>query len=409
MRRILLLGLLLGVGTTSTLAAEEEPVLLGKKASEWGALLLGEKDRKNREAALFVIGSVGSLPGMFKEQAEMRKRGLIGLRLIGPDKYPPAVALIVTALQNDPEPEIRRASAQALGGMYEKIERGRFAPAREALTVALRRDSSARVREAAATALGLIDPEEARSAVLVLKQSLEDTAIEVVQAAADTLRRLGKEAAEAAPDLVNLLKNAKASPLSRTQAALALARIGAPVAVQAGAVGALKDVILSAETPLELRAACITSVGFFGKDAATAAPAIGALLGSKGTPLELRRKAVDTLDLLGLEARSTLPELLKALKDDDKHVRARAIHALSILGKDLGSESPAVVKGFHEALSDSTADVRIAAINGCLILGPETLGDRLRPIVERLAALSRDTQKDVAEAAKNALTQLIPR
>lgn len=408
MRQIFSLGLLLGVCLSPTLAAEDEPVLRGKKASEWAALLRGEQDLRNQQTALLALGHAGTRPGLFKAQMNLRRIGLVGLQIIGPDKYPAGVAVIVTALQNDPEPEIRAAAAQTLASMYEKIEKGRFAPAREAISLALRSDRSPRVRAAAASALGGIDPEEARSSVLLLAQALADPYPEVVQASADTLRRLGKDAGEALPGLVKLLKDPTADTLARTQAAFAIGRVGPPEAVQAGGVVALKEAILAPETTPDLRIACVASVGFFGKDAAEAAPAIGALLVLKTAPLEMRRKAIDTLDQLGLDARPALQEILKATKDEDKHVRARAVHALSLFGKELGTDLPAVVNAFNVALSDSAVDVRIAAINACALLGPEALGDNLGPIVDRLGAMSRDTQRDVADTAKNALTKLKP-
>jgi HEAT repeat protein len=339
----------------------------------------------------------------------LRRIGLVGLQIIGPEKYPAGVAVIVTALQTDPEPEIRAAAAQTLAAMYEKIEKGKFAQAREAISLALRSDRSAQVRTAAATALGLIDPEEARSSVLLLKNALEDPSPEVVLAAADTLRRLGKEASDALPNLVKLLKDPMADPLARTQAALALGRVGPPEAVQAGGVVALKETILAAETAPDLRIACVASVGFFGKDAADAVPAVGALLVLKATPLEMRRKAIDTLDQLGLDARPALQEILKATRDDDKHVRVRAIHALALMGKELGPELPTAVAAFNAALSDPAVDVRIAAINACTLLGLEGLGDSQKPILERISALTRDTQRDVADTARNALTKLMPK
>lgn len=410
MRPIVVLALagFLGVGAPAGYAAEEEPVYRGKKASEWAAQLQGEKDLTSQHHVSLVVGNAVHARGgaLFARQTAQRRIGLVVLQIIGPDKFPAMVPVIVTALQNDPEAEVRAAAATTLAKMYGKIERGKFAQAREAISLALRRDPSSAVREAAAAALGDIDPDEARSSVLLLAQALGDPSPEVVHAAADTLRKLGKDAADAAPALVKLLKDATAAALPRTQAALALGRIGAPDAVQAGAIAALKEAIVSAETPPDLRIACVAGVGFFGKDSADAVPAVGALLGSKATPLDLRRKAVDTLDQLGLDARSAVADLLKAVKDDDKHVRARAVHALSVMAKELGPDLPKVVQAFHEGLSDSAVDVRIAAINACSLLGPEPLGDRLGPVVERLGMLGRETQKDVAEAAKLALARL---
>jgi len=412
MRPIVALALagFLGVGAPAGYAAEEEPVYRGKKASEWAAQLQAEKDLTSQHHISLVAGNAVHARGgaLFAKQTAQRRIGLVVLQIIGPDKFPAMVPVIVTAVQNDPEAEVRAAAATTLAKMYEKIERGKFAQAREAISLALRRDPSWRVREAAAAALGDIEPEEARSSVLLLAQALGDESPEVVHAAADTLRKLGKDAADAAPALVKLLKDANAAALPRTQAALALGRIGAPDAVQAGAVAALKEAIVSAETPPDLRIACVSGVGFFGKDSADAVPAVGALLGSRATPLDLRRKAVDTLDQLGLDARAAVADLLKAVKDDDKHVRARAVHALSVMAKELGPDLPKVVQAFHEGLSDSAVDVRIAAINACSLLGPESLGDRLGPIAERLGMLGRETQKDVAEAAKLALARLKP-
>jgi HEAT repeat protein len=410
MRRIFWLGLLLGSVAIPVGAADDEPILRGKKASEWAALLQGKKfDPQNQQLALFVIGIGGSRPETFKQAPQYRRIGLVGLQLIGPDKYPPMLQVIVTALQNDPDEDIRAATAAALGGMVEKVEKGRFATAREALTVALRRDPAARVREAAATALGKMEAEDARPAVLVLAGALNDSDPAVRGAAADTLRRMGKEAAEAAPALVTLFKDAKSDELTRTQAALALGRIGPPEAVQAGAIAALKEVILAPDTPNDLRTAAIRSTGFFGKDAAELAPAVATHLVLKKTPTDLRRLAAEVLDQLGPEARAAAKELRQAMKDDDKFVRALSIHAIAgLAGQMTPEERGQVAKGFLAALSDSAVDVRLAGINACSRLGPEGLGDSLKAVTDRLNALSRDVQKDIAEAAKLALEKLKP-
>src|SRR5262245_31191114 len=111
MRWIASLAVLLGVCLLGAYPAEEEPVYRGKKASEWAAQLQGEKDLLSQQQISFVAGNlVNARPGaLFKKQTATRNIGLIVLRLIGPDKYPPMVAVIVTALQDDPEPEIRAA------------------------------------------------------------------------------------------------------------------------------------------------------------------------------------------------------------------------------------------------------------------------------------------------------------
>jgi HEAT repeat protein len=409
MRRIFWLGTLLGVVALPVLAADEEPTLRGKKASEWAAQLQGKKfDAENVKLAQFVLGNtVGGRPDALRQSSQVRRVGLVALQVIGPDKYPPMLQVLVTALQNDADDEIRAGVASALSGMAEKVEKGRFATAREAITVALRRDPSPRVREAAATALGKLEAEDARPAVLVLAGALKDTDPAVRGAAADTLRRLGKDAAEAAPALVVLLKDTGSEELTRTQAALALGRIGPPEAVQAGAVAALKEVILSADTPNDLRTASIRSVGFFGKDAADVAPAVATFLVLKKAPTDLRRLAAEVLDQLGPESRPAVKELRQALKDDDKFVRGLALHALAGLARDLNAEDRGqAIQGFLEGLSDTSLDVRIAAINACAHVGPELLGDSLKPVRDRLTALTRDPQKDIAEAARVALGKL---
>lgn len=410
MRHLLGLGVLLGVLAVPVGAADEEPIFRGKKASEWMAMLQARKfSPENQQLALLVLGNGGGLPDTFKQDPRFRRIGLVGLQLIGPDRYPPMLAVIVTALQNDPDAEIRAATAQALGTMVDKVEKGRFATAREAITIALRRDPAARVREAAALALSKLEPADARPAVPVLAAALADANPGVRGAAADTLRRMGKEAVEAAPALTTLLKNRKAEELTRTQAALALGRIGPPEAVQAGAVTALKEIILDAETSPDLRTAAIRSAGFFGKDAADLAPAIAGLLVVKRAPTDLRRLAAEVLDQLGAEARTATKELRAAMKDDDKFVRALSVHALANLAAQLSPEDRAgFAQGLLLALSDSSGDVRLAAINAATRIGAEGLGDSLKGVTDRLEALSRDPQKDIAEAARSALTKLKP-
>lgn len=357
---------------TARSAADDEPVVRGKKASEWLDILRTDQNEKRRLVSLVALEIIG--PGF--------KGVLPGLG---------------TALKEDADERVRSRAAQLLGQMAAKAKDAKLelADTVTALTEALKEDKSNRVREAAAASLGRMGA-DARGAVPVLAAALTDKHVDTRTAAAESLGHLGTDAHDAVPPLLEVLKDKQADRFTRVQAAFALGQIGPE---DAGAtVPVLAGALADAATPLEVRKAAADALGQLKKDAKEAAPALGAALKEKD--LTLRRAAVVALDRLGAEARAAFSALKQAAKDDDRAVRSQALHALGNLGKD---DPDAVVPVLVEGLRDVVIEVRITAILALGGIGPEA-----KAAVPALTNAARDGQAAVREAAADALKHIQP-
>jgi HEAT repeat protein len=268
-------------------AQDDDPAFRGRKLSEWIELLRGENQEPVRALALLATGVTGE-PAVSAALARSRRAGLVGVELIGPGKSRKVLPAIVAALRDDPNELVREGAANALGRLAPKcLDKGlRFVDAREALVAALRTDRSGVVRQAAAVALGqlakLTLKELAKveapiragyqldSAVPVLAAALKDSHTGTSNAAAETLRQLGKDAAEAVPELQQVVRDRKADLLTRLPATQSLGLIGSPEALPALPV--LKEALADDKAPVEVRQAAAESIGKLGKEAAAWPP-----------------------------------------------------------------------------------------------------------------------------------------
>jgi HEAT repeat protein len=82
------------------------------------------------------------------------------------------------------------------------------------------------------------------------------------------------------------------------------------------------------------------------------------------------------------------------------------MHAVGRMGKELGPDTREVVTALLQGLNDNVVEVRVAVLETFGNLGQEALGDDARAVLERVTALTKDGQKDVREAAENALKKL---
>jgi HEAT repeat protein len=225
-------------------------------------------------------------------------------------------------------------------------------------------------------------------------------------AAADALRRIGAEAAEAVPALRQALDDRSADEATRTAAALALGNVGDPAAA---AVPSLVAVLGEDRAPVGLIKATAETLGRIGSEAAAAAsPRLADLLAAKGSGVEVRRAAAQALDRFGDAARPALPALRKALQDEDRFIRSLALHAIGQQGSELGTETRETVTAVLGSLGDRVVEVRVAAAETVAALGSEVLGPNLVVARQRLQEATRDGQKAVREAAAEALKKLQP-
>jgi HEAT repeat protein len=374
------------------LADGEEPSVGGKKLSEWLTQLQDGKSSKDR------------------------RRAAIAVDLIGATRSRKVVPALIKALREDREPEVREKAAIGIGKgasailnaarEEKKEELPRIDDARDALCVALRSDSSEKVRESAARGLAILGA-DARGAAGPLGTALKDASPNVVAGAADALRRLGKEAAEAQGELLVLLANKKADPQVRATAAFTLGQI-APEPREV--LPTFKDVLGEPKAAPALVKSVIESIGKLGREGAELIPAVTALLNAKETPPDARLAVVTMLDGLGPDAKTALPALIPVTKDSDRYVRGMALHAIGRLGKEIEPQRKPTVEAVLAALEDSSAEVRLAAIECLVALGVDGLHTETTEAVKRLRELSeRETRKEVREAAVAAMEKILPK
>jgi HEAT repeat protein len=387
-------------------AADDDPRIGDKTLSQWLEMLEGTREVNQRRLALQALGAPADHSLVWRQTTEKRRVALLAIELVGPAKSKLILPAMVAALRNDPEPVIRAAAAQGLGGISAKCLPAKqdFSPGRDALFTAVRTDPSGAVREAAITALGKLDPGEVRPAVPALIERLKDDYPGVRTAAAATLFRLGREAVEAVSALRDVVEDTKNDRTTRVWAVHALGKIGAPEA--SVALPALQKVLEDDKALLDIRTAIIEEMGNFGKDASPAVPFLGKLLTDDASPIEIRNAAVTALEKLGPDAKAALPALKKVARDKDKFIRSMALRSFARIGKDLGPDVKEVAALLRQGTEDALLDVRLAAIETLGNLGAEVLGAEVTAVRERLRQLKESGEKDVREAAETALKKL---
>ena len=393
----------------STRSADDEPKVGDFTASYLMGLVKTDKDAKKRRAAISVLVQIGL-------------------------KSPKGILTIIGALQDDTDPEVRAAAAQAVGQLAQKAEE-KVEDAREpkeagpklveirdgcldALRTALQKDKDkdakldakrARVREACATGLGHVGTDllttrtaETRSdslvkaftaSVPVLRDALKDPDSGVRAAAAESLGRLSEYARDAVPALVETFKDKKADRFVRGYAAFAIGRIGGSDAREA--VPALGEALTDKDTPEAVRRSAATALGALKANGAAGAAALGQAL--KDTNVDVRRAAATSLGQIGAEARTALAALKEAAKDQDKFVRAQVLHVLGTMTQDVTE----VLRVLTDATQDQVLEVRLAAIEALGNLGPDA-----KAALPVLRGFKNDSQPTIREAAVEAIKKI---
>lgn len=382
---------------------DTDKIVAGKRASEWLTIL-----RSNKEV-------------------RQRQRALIALKIAGPQTRKVFDGL-GTALREDSEEVIRRTAAQVIGqlGARARIsnERIPIKPGIDALVYGLRKDKSAAVREASANALNRISsPDEptrdtppTKDTVGDLAAALKDASPDVRAAAADALGALGSHAKEAVAELAQAVRDNKGKDQVRVRAyaVSALGRVGKEAQA---AVPALVEILKEQDVPeslpeprkaqADLRRSAVEALGAIGHLSALEPLAAFFEKRVAARDAALSQAAISAINRFGLERRNVLPVLVRALAaGQDTGVRCQAMHAVSQLGRDLGSSRKTVIAELRKGLKDKVSDVRLSAILALGELGAEVLGDDLPAIKAELKLASRSGQKAIDEAAAAVLKQL---
>jgi HEAT repeat protein len=334
------------------------------------AIAFGDSGPRSQAQALLVSHGEAAVAPLIKivkkATNEDRRQAALVLGAIGP-KAKPAVDTLVRLLDDDDE-LVREAGMTALEQLGPQA-----AEAVPDLTLIL--EGKGRTAEGpwlvkAARVLGKIGP-SAHAAVPALSVCLVDRHIWVVREACLVLGGMGKDAAPAVPNLINVLKNREPA---RDAAAHALGSIG-PAAKQA--VPTLIATLMGTSKQ-DLRDACKVALTKIGADACSAVPALLAAYG-KAAPIE---------DI----GPAAVPELVQLLANPEAADQATVRSFLEVFRKQSGS-------GLVEALRKDKNPRLRATVAG--LLGP-SWGEANRFVPALLRALE-DKDNQVRETARNSI------
>ncbi len=318
------------------------------------------KDEPSRVAATYALGALGRIPADAESVIRTNVKSTDGLLAttslwalarVHPDDMNlkrSALTHLVARLK-DRDPFVRTAAARALaalppspeiaGPIFEKA----LADADETTThymldalaglgpqavprlIAALKHSA--LRPQVAYVLGQMGP-TAAPATADLARLVNDPDLNVSIEATHALAKIGPGAKAAVPALIEALQQTEGKPAHA--AAYALGRIGPDAAA---AEPALVGVIKGSDNSLSLLSAWAL-IKIRGASAETAAQVVPELVGGLESPLaKSRQAAAETLASLGPLAKSAIPQLERAAKDDDEHVRSAAAKAIEAIQK----------------------------------------------------------------------------
>lgn len=344
-------------------AQEPDPVVRGKKLSEWTQILRTDPELRKRQAALLVLEvSVG--------------------------KSKTVVPLLLQEARHNAEPLIRSRCLEILPKFKDQSDR-----VVDTMIAAVQEDKSEKVRAAAARSAAKLD-RTGFGMVSALTDALKDpdpaTRLHAAESIGHFSRIDSEIAKEAIPNLITCLEDKDATV--RREAAFVLGRIGTSAlpALNALATRVANDPVIA------VRREAAKTLGVFGAKAAAALPALVAALADRDA--EMRQQAAVTLGQMGPSVSAALPELLKATRDKDKSVRSDAIHALGKMGKAAVPVIPDLIRILKD---EEVPEVKLAAIQELGEFGPDA-----KLALEALTIASRDGRPSIREAAAEALKKI---
>ncbi len=281
------------------------------------------------------------LPGLSQEESVDRvQEGIAGLK--------------------SPDPTIRTKSALSLGEMSTKAKKA------VPYLIPLLKDKDTEVRQHVSWALACIAP-EGKEALPAIYKALNDEDYKVRAYAVVALGRFGPQEPGSIKVLPKMLadKNAKV----RKDAAQAIKRVGVKTEEAMDALLlALKD-----EDP-GVRKYSREAIEKLGIESREEIEAVAALLNNKND--KVREEAIDILVDIAPRAASALPEVIDALKDEDRIVRYKAKKLLQKLGiKDQPSAVALgkMLRSIKETpVSDSEKSAKVSAISLLDNIDPES-------------------------------------
>lgn len=346
------------------------------------------------------------------------------------DRAKPTMADLAKLTADDTQ-EVRTAAYRVLEQLGPDLETS------ETIARNLTHDDPMARRDAA-VALRRIEPTP--SMIDTLVAGLEDESQVVRQGAAQTLGRLGRQAQPAINELLNLVREeaeridlTSGDPVSADTTPLeALMRIGEPsvmvlipllkdphpmlrwwAALALRGIGPDAKAALSAlneamKSPMEQYAdvafAAAVAQVTIGDDPKEPVKFVSDLLDHREPAI--RAGAVQALGAMGESAGEAVPELVKAMKDENELVRTAAIESLRNLGPDAARAVDSLVPTLSVMLSSENLDISRAAVEILNRMGPAA-----ERAVEDLgkAAADSDRDRDVRRMAAETLAALGPK
>jgi HEAT repeat protein len=381
----------------------------------WGAVLAADIG----PAAAAAVPELTAL--LDDPEPEVRIQTLVALGEIGPQSAP-AVESIVKLLESDEIMGVRYVAAFALGKIGKKSDE-----VNHPLVEAARGDEPI-LKTISLWALAKINPDEervVRYAAETIVSMLSDEDPQVRSAAARALADFEGHADVVAPALVALLKDGDPTVVGNVLDALA--SIGSTAV----------DRVANALTNADLRHYATRLLYRLGPKAAEAVPALVAALQEEvadADDVAFRLEVQLALAAIGPAAAPAVAELTKSLASDDHEIRGTACYALGKIGPDAAAAVEELqrrqqdldaservpllwallkIRPGDEAVAKMAAPLLIEALeNPQAIARAEAaaalggLGEHAQPALERLKQLRDDPDATVRDAAAQAVQKL---
>ncbi|VTS07320.1 HEAT repeat domain-containing protein [Tuwongella immobilis] len=340
-------------------SAQDDPVILERKVSEWIEMLRNDKSARKRQGAVLALSRYGAT-----EKA--------------------VLPVMRKALQEDSSPLVRERIVTAFASLMG--DAGRLVA--EDLIRTLKQDQDANVRLRTAKALG-VQPEAFPDAPPVLLERLGDPDARVRAACAEAIWRYDSAAAKAKEPLLKLTADMDATV--RASAALALGRI----IVESEAVVPTLARLAGNDPELAVRMEAVRSLGFWKESARGASPEL--LRALNDSAVSLRQEAMLSLGkIVPMSPDAVLAVMERMRTDTDSSVKVFGVRTLS----NLTQRDPAKMVPFlTERLDKETnGDLRLAIIDEL-----RSFGAAAKLAIPSLQSARRDAQTVVREAAAQAI------
>lgn len=375
---------------------------LGLKAGELAPELrkaLKDDDALVRRRAAMALGKIGTTakPAAYRDliealgdsDADVVTAARAALGQVGPPVEGDVPVLAALLRDRGKSAEVRTHAAVALGQVGPPARPGALADLLDTLT-----DPDAALRAAGGKALARLKPATADDlAVILPRLGDRTTPVHVRRLLLEALGQIGEPARRGG--LTHVIA-ALRDDASQRVAAQVLPKLGVPTADE---LPLLLRTLRDRNSPRRSRLYAIESLGGIGQ--AARGPALADLLELfRGTDAELASAAEQALGKLGMPTPEDIPLLVRTMKDRTAPGRVR-VYAITALGSIGGPARSGALTDLVEALRESDAEVRTAADQALLKLGPPTVGE-----VPKLRRDLRDASVPIRRYAVWALGEL---